>query len=393
VAQPVEETPGSRPRASLPRVLFLSGGFHPLVGGAERQLHGLARTLRQAGAEILVVTQALPGLPSAEEIDGIPVRRWLGTVPPTSPLYGLTYMLATLAALARLRDRHDVVHCQQLYLHVPAAVAWQAVTGRPVIVRLAGTGETGDVHGLRAMRGARVLQRVAVRAHRFVAVSRASVAEAVDLGVAPDRVVLIPNAALLSGDERDRPAGAGEFLLFVGVLRRGKGLDVLLDALARATTAPPLCVVGDGPERAALETQARELGIADRVRFVGEVADPSPYYARARLFVFPSWAEGLSNALLEAMSYGLPVVATRIGGNVDVVEDGVTGLLVEPGRPADLAAALEHVLRDESLAQRLGAGARAVIRAEYTLERTAERYLQLYRSALGATAPAAASPR
>src|SRR5262249_3744481 len=154
------------------------------------------------------------------------------------------------------------------------------------------------------------------------ALSQEGVAEALGLGVPRDRIALIPNAVLLRNDGHRSEPARGDIVLFVGGLRRQKGVDGLLKAFAQVTTTLPLCVVGDGPERSAPEAQARTLGIADRVRFVGEVADPSPYYARARLFVFPSWAEGLSNALLEAMAFGLPVVATRVGGNVDLVEDG-----------------------------------------------------------------------
>lgn len=380
---PVTEAPGRGGLARLPRVLFVSGCFHPNVGGAERQLHGLARALRQRGAEVLVLTQTVAGAPRSEEIDGIPVYRWIRTLP-WGPLFGLTYVLATCVGLLRLRARFDVIHCQQLSLHTPVAVLCQAASGKPVIVRLACTGAYGDVRAMRAMRGGGLLLRLTARARQFVALSREGVGEALGLGVPPDRVALIPNGVLLwDGGAHPRPA-RGEFLLYVGGLRRQKGLDGLLEAFARVETPEKLCVVGDGPERAALERQARALGIGERVRFAGQVDDPSPYYARARLFVFPSRAEGLSNALLEAMAFGLPVVATRIGGNVDLVEDGVNGLLVEAGHPGQLAAAMHRVLRDEELARRLGATASRTVLGGYTMERTAERYLDVYRAALAA---------
>jgi glycosyltransferase involved in cell wall biosynthesis len=383
----VTEAPGRAGPARLPRVLFVSGCFHPNVGGAERQLHGLARALRRRGAEVLVLTQAVPGARSAEEVDGVPVRRWIRTVHPGGLLFGLTYLLSTIAAVGRLCSRFDVVHCQQLYLHAPVAVLVQALGGPPAVVRLACTGSYGDARAMRAMRGGPAMLRLASRARRFVALSREGVAEAVGLGVSPDRVALIPNAALLSDGGAHPRAPGGEFILYVGALRRQKGLDGLLEALARADTRPELCLVGDGPERAALEGQARELGLGARVRFIGQVSDPSPYYARARAFVFPSWAEGMSNALLEAMAFGLPVVATRIGGNVDLVEDGVNGLVVEPGHPGELAAALSRLVRDEPLAARLGAAARRTVLSGYTMEQNAARYLDLYRAAL-ASAPA-----
>jgi glycosyltransferase involved in cell wall biosynthesis len=324
-----------------------------------------------------------------EEVDGVPVCRQIRSLA-VGPLFGLTYMLSTLVAVLRLRGRYDLIHCQQLYLHAPVAVLSQSLGGAPVIVRLASTGPLADVRAMRAMRGGPAMLRLAARARRFVALSREGVAQARSLGVAPERIALIPNAALLSDDGTHyRPAG-GEFLLYVGWLRKEKGLDSLLDALARIESRLELWLVGDGPERATLEARARALGIADRVRFVGQVADPSPYYARARLFVLPSWGEGLSNALLEAMAFGLPVVVTRIGGNVDLVEDGVNGLLVEVGHPGQLAAAMSRILRDDVLARHLGGAARQTVLDGYTMERIVERYLDLYRAVVaGAPAPPA----
>ncbi|MFM7674863.1 MAG: glycosyltransferase [Synechococcus sp.] len=146
-----------------------------------------------------------------------------------------------------------------------------------------------------------------------------------------------------------------------------KGVDVLLQAFG---LLPPeirrswrLRIVGDGPEREALEQQARQLAIADRVVFEGFQADPPRFFRRAPIFVLPSRFEGMPNALLEAMGFGLaPVVSDASPGPLELVESGVTGLVVPAGEAAPLAAALQRLVEDPALRQRCGAAAAALLR-------------------------------
>jgi glycosyltransferase involved in cell wall biosynthesis len=149
----------------------------------------------------------------------------------------------------------------------------------------------------------------------------------------------------------------------VGRLEDRKGHDQFLNAIRRLAatgngTSPQGLIVGDGPLRAALEAHAAALGPAGRVRFTGTVADVRPLLAAMDVFVLPSWAEGMSNALMEAMAAGRPVVATAVGGNTEVVSDGKTGVLVPPGDPDAIARAVDELLRDPDRATRLGAAAR-----------------------------------
>jgi glycosyltransferase involved in cell wall biosynthesis len=139
-----------------------------------------------------------------------------------------------------------------------------------------------------------------------------------------------------------------------------------------------LVVVGDGPEREALEQLSRSLAIDEIVDFIGIVDDVAPYLRDADVFVLPSHAEGLSNALLEAMAVGLPVIVSNVPGNVDVVEHGRTGLVFEVDNASELAASLARVLRDDDLRNLLGAGARGSVEESYSLQAVAGRYIELY---------------
>jgi glycosyltransferase involved in cell wall biosynthesis len=156
--------------------------------------------------------------------------------------------------------------------------------------------------------------------------------------------------------------------------------------------APPfeLRLAGEGHLRARLEEQAARLGIADRVRFLGLVADMPAFYQGLDVFVLPSVStEGLPLTVLEAMASGLPVVATTVGGTPEAITDGESGLLAPPGDAGALAVALRRVLDDEALRGRLGAAAREAVLARFTLGRFCQDVLAHHARCLGDGATAA----
>lgn len=249
--------------------------------------------------------------------------------------------------------------------------------------------------------------------HRYVAVSRdlADWLEAT-VGVAPERICQIYNGIDLgrfSPRAGVRPALApAGFLpddaLLVGTVGRLAGVKdqrTLLDAFARVLRESPdlaprlrLAVVGDGDLRAALERRARDLGIADRVWFAGDRDDVPDLLRMMDLFVLPSLGEGISNTLLEAMASGLAVVATRVGGNPELVSEGQTGLLVPAGEPQALSRAMGRLLEDGALRVRFGESARLQVQRRFDWDRCTEAYLSLYDALLGrAGAPADGSGR
>ena len=182
---------------------------------------------------------------------------------------------------------------------------------------------------------------------------------------------------------------AAPVLLTVGRLSREKGHRDLVTAAARLRRGHParafrLLVVGDGPERTALQQAVKAAGIADTVIFAGHQAQMVPYYSIADLVVLPSHSEGSPNCLLEAMAAGLAVVATKVGGVPEVAADGHSSLLVDRNQPAMLAEAIARLLDDEPLRRRLGDAAR-VRAADFTLGAYCDSLLQVYRRVLGWT--------
>lgn len=190
------------------------------------------------------------------------------------------------------------------------------------------------------------------------------------------------------GVEPARYAGTtarGKEILFVGRLAAAKGVPVLIEAMAQIRAAHPeahLTLIGDGPERGLLEERVRQLGLAEAVTFAGyrsqeEVAEA---LERAALFALPSFAEGVPVVLMEAMAARRPVVATRITGIPELVEDGVSGRIVAPGEAGPLARAISEILADPDMAARMGAAGRAKVEAEFDIRREAGKLARLFRT-------------
>jgi glycosyltransferase involved in cell wall biosynthesis len=179
----------------------------------------------------------------------------------------------------------------------------------------------------------------------------------------------------------DRAGASPRRVGVVANLRPVKGLDVFLDAAERLAVAHSdlvFSVAGEGELRGELERSARERGLASRLQLLGPVRDVPGFLAGLDVAVLPSRAEGMSNALLEYMAAGRPVVATAVGAAPELIEDGAHGLLVPPGDAAGLAAAIDRLVRDPALAARLGDAARRRARDRYGREAMVERFTGFY---------------
>lgn len=162
-----------------------------------------------------------------------------------------------------------------------------------------------------------------------------------------------------------RSANGRARILFVGRMLHGKGASVLLEALAGLEAE--VVMVGEGPHRQELEQRARSLGVADRARFTGAVGQDEirAHFDEVDIFCLPSFAEGLPVVLMEAMASGLPVVTTAITGVPELVEHGVSGLLVRPARADELRAALARLIADPQLRREFGEAGRRKVEAEF----------------------------
>ena len=210
------------------------------------------------------------------------------------------------------------------------------------------------------------LRPLAYRRADVVTANTAGVLSALDSMGAWQRLALLPNPlpAVLAPAVGSRPSNATGFITVARLVPQ-KGLDVLVEALPRlsgAATAWPVTLVGDGPERDRLQSQAKDLGVSDQLQCLGFRSDPERFLAEAAVFVLPSRFEGMPNALLEAMAAGLAVIVTDASpGPLEVVEPGVSGLVVPSDDPIALAAAMTSLASDSDRCKRMGDAARARI--------------------------------
>lgn len=366
------------------RVAMIIQGYHPPVGGAERQLAALAPLLQARGVEVHVLTRRYPGLLPFEIVRGVPVHRL--PIPGPKAVASLTFTLAALPLLGRLRP--DIIHAHELLSPATTAALGKALLNVPVIVKVLRGGRMGDITKIKNRPGATL--RLALLRHSvdaFIAISREIDAELAEIGIPPERRPFIPNGV---DTERFAPPGPetrhtrraalglpdGPVALFAGRLVAEKRVDHLLDLWPGVRAVHPealLLVLGTGEEEARLR---RAAGAG--VRFAGEVADVAPYLQAADLFLLPSASEGLSNALLEAMAAGLPAVATAVGGAPDLITHGENGWLVPPSDPEALRSAILALLGDPDRRARLGRRARERVECQYALPVVAGRLRALY---------------
>lgn len=361
------------------RIAICLSHFHPMVGGAERQMQQLAERWASWGHHVVVLTRRLPGLPRQETLRGVEIRRVIRTWP-LGPLFGLSFIGSLASNLVRYRREFDVV--------LDGQMPWEAVaTGlvcpalrKPVVVIPASTGPAGDVRQIMQARGAGCWRRLVLRSQLFLALSAQAHRELRELGCTEAAVRPITNGVDLErfatgGDEPDRK----RTVLYLSRLAAAKNPWVLLRAWRRLNGAGRyrLLIAGDGPLSHDLRQYAAQEKLVN-VDFLGHVDDVPAAHRRASVFVLPSPSEGCSNALLEAMASGLCPVVTRVPGNIDVVRDGHNGVLFDHDDDAQLAAALTRVLDDAALRDRLAESARQHIVEQHDLDAIARRFLTLF---------------
>ncbi len=353
------------------RVAIVAGTLG--CGGAERQIFYIARALKASGAEATVVC-----LTKGERWEE-PIRA-LG-VPVLSVGRGrsrASRLMGTIAAVRRWRP--DVVQSMHFYTNLHAAAA-----GR--VVRVPSIGAIrSNVHSEIAGNG-RLLGWLSLKAPTGLAANSAAAAATVmRFGYRSANVQLLRNAVDCSA-LHTAPRGAADACHFVcvGRLVAAKRMDLLLEAcalLAVAGTSFTCRIVGDGPLRPALDERVRRLGLGEaQVVLSGERHDVVEAYGAADVCILSSDHEGTPNVLLEASASGLPVVATRVGGVPDIVEDGVTGILSPPGDAKALTAAMLRMAAEPALRRAMGEAGRARMLREYDTARLPEALSRLYAAA------------
>lgn len=364
------------------RCLLVSGIFPPDIGGPARYVPAIASALQEHGFSCSVLTLG--------EING-DRRSFSFPVHYVSRAHQVPIRMAlTVRALHRLARRADVILANGL--HVEAAVAAH-ITGLPLVTKVVGdevwdrasrlgwTNASLDDFQFAPsgfpVRALKSLRRRALSSSKSIIVPSRYTGDLVRNWVTTSpKLEVIPNAVeprdvlkpyVLKPEIQSRPR-----IAFIGRLIALKRVDALLSMVATLPDVA-LVVAGDGPEQPALMRMSSALGIESRVQFTGALNEEGVWsvLGQCSLLVLNSTTENCPHVVLEAMAKGLPVVATRVGGVPEIVQDGVTGLLVDPDDPSAFRAAVHAVLSDAHLRETLGAAAKASS-AHFSLASTAE---------------------
>jgi glycosyltransferase involved in cell wall biosynthesis len=376
-------------------------------------VHDINRHLVRRGHSVTVVTPGDRSLPARDTFDGVEIVRFPLQLPAdltygrvAQSKVGLAGRLGRLVVMARYLEAQrrailaqaratgaDVIHAHWAIPTGPAAVVAARQLGIPSIITMHG----GDVYVNREQgydfptrRYVKpVLRWTLQNAGALTAITDDCRQHALRAGAPPERIRLVFNGTDLRrfspSEDGGDPRPYGRHMIFAcRQLFPRKGIRFLLEAAAQLKPQfPDLHVVlaGDGFERPALVQLAEELGITANVTFLGWVAnsDLPPYYRAAAVSVLPSLEEGFGIPAAEAMGCEVPVVATDAGGLPEVVEDGVTGLVVPRGDSAALAGAIGSLLADPERSRRMGQAGRERALRLFDWDRSAEQFEQLYR--------------
>ena len=375
------------------RVLELTQRFPPAIGGVESHVYHLSMGLDKTGVATEVFTTDLQRDSPFQRLNGhsgsapFPVRRFRAERFAVMP-HGLA-ILAPSMALAALEATPDVIHAHSYgYFPTFSGAFAELMRGTPLVIT-----PHSDPGG--ASLSKRLFDRVIPaltirRADRVIALTSVEAEHLRRLGVRPERIRIIPNGVDLSefaGLPTRQPNGQEANLLFVGrCYPRQKGLEYLVRAIALLPSrrTVKLSIIGEdwgGVEN--LRLLSRAQGVERQVTFRGPLTrgEVIRAFASTDVFVLPSLFEPFGIVLLEAMAAGVPVVASRVGGIVEVVEDERTGLLVPPADPTALAGALERLISDPSLRRVMGAEARRRA-SRYSWDLVVPRIVEVYREAI-----------
>ncbi len=367
---------------SSDRIRLLNVLTNYRIGGTERQVANIALGMDASRFALHLACLKNEG-ELQQELERLDVPRPEFRI---SSLYGINTLWQAIR-LARYIQRNliQIVHSYGFYANVFAVPAAR-LAGKPVVV--ASIRDTGDILTSRQ----RLVQKMVCRLAHCVLVNAEAIRQTlIEQGYRPDNIVVIRNGIVLSRFEKKArsialrcalglPAEA-RIVLVSSRLNQMKGVEYFLDAAQIVSSSIPdahFLIVGDGASRAQLEQHARSIGLESRILFTGFRTDMPDLLSESTLSVLPSLSEGLSNSLLESMASSVPVIAARVGGNPELIENGRTGLLVPARDSGALAEAMVLLLSDPELALRLSRAGRQRVEELFSMERSIQEVQHLY---------------
>jgi glycosyltransferase involved in cell wall biosynthesis len=371
-------------------ILFAIRYFYPFVGGTEKQALTLASSFIKKGVQVRIITSRFERKwPKREIIDDVEVVRLFS---PRIKVLGAVIFLSCLAGYL-IKNRKDIslIHTYQIGYTSSLSIFLGILLRKPSLIKLASSGEGGDIERARKTLWGRIFLYMAKKASRIIIVSRTVEEELIAASVDHAKLCPISNGVDLNEynhrEEQSQARKALEIpdrktIIYTGRLSPEKGVDFLVRSFARVQRSLncQLVIIADGPEKKYIMHLIDRFEVSDAVLLIPTVDDVASYLKAADLFILPSRFEGLSNALLEAMACSVPIISTRVGGSIDLIKDGINGILVDSESEEQLVDAIVRVFTDPELASSLGENARKSIEVHHDLNQVSDAYLELYRN-------------
>lgn len=383
------------------RLVLITRRYWPLVGGGEVVMANLASEFHRLGCDVRILTAQWDKRWPLEIVHrDVPVTRLPN--PATRAWGTYRYMRSLGRWLRQHRSEFDLVLVSMLKHDAYAAIAALKNLNVPVVCRAEGGGETGDCRWQESGRFGMSIRRKTFSADEFIAPSDSIRDELIAAGYPEGHTRTISNGVAIveprtkrrQGDSRLALAEAHQLfaidprsplVLYTGRFHQAKGLDDLIDAWQIVLDRWPnakLWMLGEGEYGDRLWKKTTSLGLTQSIVFPGTFDELDGILQAADVYALPSYEEGMSIALLEAMSAGVPVVATDIPGNRRLIQNGEQGLLVPVKDPDALAAGILELINDPRLGSRLATSARQNVIDNYSLERMANEHLDLFQQLL-----------
>lgn len=374
---------------------MVSDYYHPIIGGSEIQLHRLSEMLIRMGHKVSIVTRFVNELASCSTEGGKNIYR-LPTIFNKGKLATLIFQFQNTFFLATHRSQYDIIHCHLATSTALGCLLANIITHRPVLIKFRSSGKTGDIQTSASNPLGRIkLSILKLAPCHFIAPSEDILQEMTSEGFKRGEISIIPNGIdtdlfhpISHSEKQKKKQKMGlkdkRLALYIGRLEPHKNIIPLIDAWIELHMMDKnwcLLIIGAGKSEDEIKIKIRKDGQKNAILYKPSIPpdEVKEYLQIADLFIQPSKYEGISNAILEAMSCALPVLASNIKANQGLIKDNHNGFLFNHEDMTDLKRVLEKTITDEKRLQSLGLNARVWVIEHFELSKIAEQYIRLYR--------------
>jgi L-malate glycosyltransferase len=365
------------------KILFVIDGLFPCNGGAEKQAMTLAKHFKTEGHDIQILCPQLDEtMPLCETLSGIKVTR----IPyPKIKVFGsLLLYIKYMYQLYAMRKEYSVIHVHMVKNIAAFTGLMKVFLKFKYVAKVSGAWEfsSGVLDPEKFNKGIMLVRNYFIKkADHIQCVSSKTKQILLDCNYPEKIALLLPNGVDLTSHKLKVPHNDNKSditIVYAGRLEYVKGVDILINAVNKLEFKVSLVIVGSGKEEKAFKKLCHDLDLESQVQFLGYITNLPEILLSADLYVQPSREEGLPNSVLEAMATGLPIVATNVSGNQDLVADGINGYLTSPEDIEDMSYKISKILSSSELLKTMGMNSRKIIEENYSIQSTYQQLLKVY---------------